>query len=230
MFMGFDIEVEPLPDAEILAIRGPFDPAKVNYGRLKDPAKKREKLEEEEAKYNDLDSLLMDARLSRICAIGVVGRKLGTEKCRTVLDPNTDEKALIADIWSAIVKVVNTSGYVVGFNHKGYDLPMLRRRSWLLGIKPPKFIIEKAKFWNSHFVDLLEEWRSGQTWTDASCGGLDGLARGFGLPPKLGSGEMFYKLLRSGDPVQVQQAIDYNLDEMRKILFISERMGLVDGV
>lgn len=230
MFMGFDVEVEPLPDAELLAIRGPFDPTKVNYGRLKDPAKKREKLEEEEAKWNDLDTLLLDARFCRICAIGVVGKKIGSEKVRTVLDPDTDEKALITDIWSAINTAVNRSGVVVGFNHKGYDLPMLRRRSWILGIKPPKYIIEKSKFWNAHIVDLLEEWRSGQTWSDAACGGLDGLARAFGLPPKLGTGDMFYKLLRSGDPVQVQQAIDYNLDEMRKIHFIADRMGLIDGI
>lgn len=230
MFMAFDIETEPLSVAELLAIRGPFDPSKVKLGRLVDPFKIKEKIAEEEAKWDDPDAVLLDARLCKICAIGVIGKKPGSEKCRTVIDVNTDEKSLITDIWDAISKIVRQSGYIAGFNIKGYDLPMLRRRSWILGVKPPKFIIEKEKFWNAHFVDILEVWRSGQTWADAACGGLDGLARSFGLPPKLGSGEMFYKNLRSGDPVLVAQAIDYNLDEMRKMHFIAERMDLLNGI
>lgn len=229
MFMGFDIETEPLSEAEIVAIRGSFDPSKVKLGNLKDKKKIQEKLDEEEAKWNDPAAVTLDARLCKICAIGYVDDK-GNKKCKTVLEPNTDEAKLLTDFWISQRTVIQRSGWICGFNCKGYDLPFLRRRSWICDVKVPLDLISKAKFWNQHYVDLLEEWRSGQTWSDASCGGLDGLARAFGLPPKKGNGVHFHKLLRSGDPVLVQEAIDYNLDEMDKIFQIAKRMGFTDGI
>lgn len=93
-----------------------------------------------------------------LCRVVAWGVESLTETVRNV-DCHADEAALIA----ALGKAIGNAPFVT-FNGHGFDLPVLRHRSRILGIDEPLFVRRSAaqKPWETHpHTDLAQLFRGG---------------------------------------------------------------------
>ena len=107
-----------------------------------------------------------------------------------------------------------------GHNIVGFDLPFLKHRSIILGIKPPEGILKAmgAKSWDTCISDTMLMW-SPDREKRAS---LDKLCKAFGIAGKDGfDGSMVNAEWTTGDRNKV---IDYCKDDVRRTRAIYKRM------
>lgn len=247
----FDIETGPLPADQLAAVMpafdevaavpdvGPFDPASVAVGNLKDPAKIQAKIDEARARH-ELAAKTVDARRAeararharefaekaalsaisgRVKAIGVLGDDgdaslfLG-EEC-------DDERCVIASFWHVVAEHPGES--FVGHNIFGFDLPFLVRRSWLLGLGVPA-AIRDGRYWSRQFIDLMDRW---------SCGTrdfipLDTISRALGGPgkPEGCTGADFARLFDAGGQER-EAALAYLCNDLAMTRRVAEAMQIL---
>lgn len=239
MTLYFDIETEPLPEAELRALCPEFDPAAVKLGNLTDPVKIRTKIEEaEKAHWEDFaGGAALSPLTGRVAAIGVLmsegGQTLsfssresgepGIIDCTGLHTPNPEhatEAFGLARFWA----MVEGASELVGFNTHGFDLPFLIKRSWMgkVGV-PAKMRLDKDRWWPGWNIDLYKLWQLG----DARGGGrLDAIARALGLAGKAGEhGAEFGRMWRSSDPEERAAAGEYLRQDVRLCLKLRERLG-----
>lgn len=189
MPLYFDIETEPLPEAQLRAICPPFDPSEVKCGNL-GPDKAAAKIAE--AEENHFANFSEGAALSPVTgSVAVIGLlKTGDEPW--FIDCTLDEKFGIARFWEIASE---NAAELVGFNTHGFDIPFLIRRSWILGIPIPACMrLEKDRYWPDWNVDLRKRWQLGD---NQARGSLDVVATALGLPGKTGDyGKDFGKMWR----------------------------------
>ncbi|MEI8290259.1 MAG: hypothetical protein WCH99_12380 [Verrucomicrobiota bacterium] len=202
----FDIETGPLPEAELLAMLPPFDPAEVKTGNIKDPAKIAEKIAEAEANHRRdfIERAALDPLTGRVVAIGVqietpafdretgeVNRALaGSEFAIIVGD---DEAAILREFWALVRAEAGRLNTLIGFNSNQFDLPFLFRRSWKHGVQIP-FGLRRGRYWGDQVVDIRDNWQLGDRMAKGS---LAAIAKHLGLGEKSGSGKDFAALLAS---------------------------------
>lgn len=196
----FDIETGALPTEKIIGLMpaftktiGPFDPASVKYGNIKDPGKRQEKLEavkllheasieglivEKESYEREwLSKAALDAMTGQVLAIGV---KIDFD-CLPLIDTQGDppeEDLLISRFWESAGR---WDGPIVGHNIFGFDLPFLIQRSWLLGIDVPEWI-RQGRYWSPKFIDTMTVWNMGQPGKYTK---LDLICRALGVEGKM---------------------------------------------
>jgi hypothetical protein len=145
----FDIETAALPEALSL-LPEPKPPA--NY---KDPAKI------EEWKADALAKRVKDAALDRdCCRVTHLGFAHNDAEVEVVYG---EEREVLERWWQEAGRETRYCGY----NVLGFDLPILIRRSWLLGIKPSRFIPLK-RYQTAPVLDLMQvlyDW-GGATFRD----------------------------------------------------------------
>jgi hypothetical protein len=106
-----------------------------------------------------------------------------------------------------------------GHNLAGFDLPFLKHRSIILGIKPPKSLLQamNAKPWDSCIADTMLMWSS-DSQKRAS---MDKLCKAFGIQGKDGfDGSMVAETW----PVDPQKVIEYCKDDVRRTRAIYKRI------
>lgn len=172
----FDIETGPQPLDVLTKVMPEFE-APSNY---KDAEKIAAAIGEKREKW--LADAALDATTGRVIAAGMLYAG-GDINSFEVLHCDGDEAALLRECWERFDNhhAVWASGHIIGWNSANFDLPFLIRRSWLLGVPVPKWT-RQGRFWHDDFLDLLDVWRLGDR--TASTGGLDRLARCFGLEGK----------------------------------------------
>lgn len=217
-FICFDIETSPLPN--ILDLIPPFVESEVRYGNIKDPEKIAAKIAEARANHatNFINNACLDARFCRVLAIGIGNVIL----CG-------DEPDLLKHFWKDILdfNANDGRGVLVGYYSHKFDLPMLLRRSWANGIMPPAFIRQPYRgrsYWWDQSIDLHEHFTCG----DREChtGGLDGLAKFFGLPGKVeieGGGAKFHELWVTDNA----KAEEYLRQDVKLTEQIAVKMGIL---
>lgn len=232
-------------DESSLPHPGEFDPAAVKYGNTLDQTKRLQKLMKAEEKHRVavsknaatlqqardayvqslLDGAALSATTGSVVAIGymvVEGRK-------TIIDgvsgdgSTRTERHLLEKFWEVFRKRSSAGDQMLGFNTHEFDLPFLRRRSWLLGVDVPAQLMNQNRYWHGCFIDLLQVWRCG-VWREAT-GGLDAVARAFGHAGKNGDGAEFHRLWR-GTAEERQQAVEYLKNDLEMVLWCGERMGV----
>ncbi len=126
----------------------------------------------------DAKDAVADARDSRIkllsvtplyCRIVAIGFQAGYSSGppEAILCRNVDEeKAGLERLWAAIEK----HSPVVGFNIRGFDVPVILARSIILGITPPK-VLNRSRYNSRDILDLMTEIHG------------DRCPAGFGLKP-----------------------------------------------
>jgi hypothetical protein len=219
----WDLETGPLPWGRIESVIGKFDPCTVDLseipgGRPFDPSsvkpgnRKGEKLVEfmdEARERHRQDELLYEKRCTEaIKAAKVQYKSQALEKaalcattCRilvsgfldhgqhVLIEGERSEPSILHKTWSMLA----AAKVVVGFNILGFDLPVMFRRSKILGVPIPPDMLHRRGgriFWDERFIDLLEIWRAGtREWID-----LGKLARALGVGDKNGSGGEFAEL------------------------------------
>lgn len=181
----FDIETGPLSIGELLQVEpftpppmpGEFDPSTVKFGNLKDEAKRAAKVAEarlahestvanyadicSNAEHDHIAKLVDTAALSpvtgRVVAIGL--KRAGGERV-LVVDCDNEAEAL-STFWQQYGKCRKNGESMIGFNIEGFDLPFLIRRSWINHVDVPRTLLDKGRYWDSVFIDLMKVWSCG---------------------------------------------------------------------
>lgn len=194
-----DIETAPL---DLLHITVPEFKAD---SRLKDPEKiaaaKADKLAEWQS------TLALHAPTCRVLVAGILANGKASYA-------EGDEAGILEWVWDAI----DATPYpvVIGHNLRGFDLPMLVRRSWICGVRVPR--IMDGKWLARRFVDTMEAWAVGTRDMIS----LDNLARALGVGQKNGKGGDFASLYAKDKAA----ALDYLGNDLRLTWACAERMGL----
>lgn len=162
----FDIETKPRPDLVQRFFRPlpPFEPDAVKYGNTKDPAKRSEILTKAVADYgqdaedhrrNAYDRAALDPLTAQVIAIGLADSQPGSDEVIVLGDE--DESGLLNSFWVffcshalAVENFVFWSGNASATEN--FDVDMLIRRSWLLGVKVPQLVFN-GRYFSNRLVD-----------------------------------------------------------------------------
>ncbi len=227
----FDIETGPLPEAELLALLPPFDPAEVKTGNLKDPAKVAEKIAEarENHQREFIERAALDPLTGRVLAIGIlsvtpaydahageVNREPAGMGFQVIA--NDDEKKLLAAFWSLVRGDQGRLNPLIGFNSNLFDLPFLIRRSWKHGLAVP-FGLRRGRYWGEQVIDIRDCWQLGDRMAKGSLGSI---AKHLGVGAKSGSGKDFAALW-AGDR---DAALAYLRQDLELTKHIADRLGV----
>lgn len=107
-----------------------------------------------------------------------------------------------------------------GHNLAGFDLPFLKHRSIILGIKPPKQLMNamSAKPWDSCIADTMLMWNPSRE----KYASMDKLCKAFGIKGKEGfDGSMVNNEWVNGDR---QKVISYCRDDVERTVQIYKRL------
>lgn len=208
----FDVETSSLPEAEILPLLPPFDPADVKCGNLgEEKAKAKIAAAELNHRQNFLERAALDATTGRVLCIGVL------IEGQFSFFANDDEKALLEAWWTSM-RLDDGQIQYVGFFITGFDLPFLIRRSWKLGVKVPRGL-RQGRYWDRSIVDLMDVWNLGDYKGRIS---LDTLSKFLGVGEKNGKGAEFAGLWATDR----QKAMKYLMNDLE----LTARVGKVMGV
>lgn len=145
MELFIDIETIARPGAEVLL---PEPQAPANY---KDEAKIAAYIEEARAKQVERMALDVDC-----CEITTIAFAFG-DSDPIALDASEehwgDERTMLAKFWDYMA--LRLSWPLVGYNVGEFDLPILMRRSFLLGVKP-SIEWEYRKYQKDNVLDLMQ--------------------------------------------------------------------------
>lgn len=151
-----DIETAPLPE-ETLRRTMPEFTAPANW---KDAEKIQAKIKEQESAY--IEKAALSPMTGRVQAIGIYCDK---EDAYTPLDETGCSEAELCDqFWKHIAPNGAIMTAVYGWNHRGFDIPFMVKRSWRNGVKVPSTVFETCKgrtYLNPQFIDLMRVWTLG---------------------------------------------------------------------
>ena len=215
MITILDIETIAQPEADIRAKLPPFDADKVPLGVLKDPDKKLAKIMEAQANHGNAE--VERAALSAETGIVAISGMMD-DSIHQFADGEED---IIAKTFEKMLQVFSGGGIISGWNVKGFDLPFLVKRAWLLNVKVPARIFNPLKPrypWSDSIVDLMDVWKAGQ-FTEKHTS-LNTALRHLGLPQKTGCGADFGSLWE-GDKTA---ALAYNADDLELEMMVARRL------
>lgn len=208
----FDVETSSLPEAEILPLLPPFDPADVKCGNLgEEKAKAKIAAAELNHRQNFLERAALDATTGRVLCIGVL------IEGQFSFFANDDEKALLEAWWTSM-RLDDGQIQYVGFFITGFDLPFLIRRSWKLGVKVPRGL-RQGRYWDRSIVDLMDVWNLGDYKGRIS---LDTLSKFLGVGEKNGKGAEFAGLWATDR----QKAMKYLMNDLELTARVGKAMGV----
>ena len=207
----FDIESAPLPEETLTAQMPAFKAA----ANLKDPAKIEADIEEKKAKY--IAQAALSPMSGRVIAVGIRHSHDGTQ-----LIHGEDEADVLRKTCRVLNDCIGERIRCVGFNIHGFDLPFLRFRSMVHGIKTPLWTTYNGRaFWSSHFRDLLPELVMGRDFAGYN---LNAVCKAMGLPGKTGDGAFFYEQYKADK----QKALDYLENDLKATEALGKRMGVIE--
>ncbi len=140
-----------------------------------------------------------------------------------------DEVALLNDFYRAIEEEARISLALgrsaqqeiifVGHNIIGFDLPFIKHRSIILGVKPPLAVRKAfdAKAWGSEVADTMLMWSSDKEKRAS----MDKLCWAFGIP---GKGGFDGSMVADTWPVDPQKVIDYCKDDVTRTRQMYKRL------
>ncbi len=151
-----DIETAPLPEENLRATMPEFT-APANW---KDEAKIAAKIQEQEAAY--IEKAALSPLTGRVQAIGIYCDEKDTY---TAMDERQfSEAELCSEFWKHVAPKGAMTTNVYGWNHLGFDVPFIIKRSWRNGVEVPPTAFETYRgrtYINPQFVDLMRVWTLG---------------------------------------------------------------------
>lgn len=145
-----------------------------------------------------------------------------------------DEKTMLEQLYSHIFDktsyahhagVANVAATFCGHNIVDFDLPFLKHRSIILGVKPPASIAAAfvAKAWDKCIADTMLMWSPNRDKRVS----LDKLCRALGIP---GKGDFDGSMVADTWTKDPQKVIDYCKDDVRKVRAVHRRMTFAEVV
>jgi uncharacterized protein YprB with RNaseH-like and TPR domain len=181
-----DIETAGLPGAAEYATEPISAPS-----NWKDPEKIAAYIAEKQAEQ--INKAGLDLDLCRVVAVGLQREGAVGVQVLTAGD-EAEERGLLTALWSQLLKIQHP--VLVGFNHVGFDLPVLMRRSQYLNVAYPRLSLDKYR---TPHIDLMAHL----TWNGlVRARSLKFYARRFGIP--------FDDPVKGGDIPQLVDAGDWN--------------------
>lgn len=157
-----DLETRPSTDENTLAVlcEDITPPAQM---KKPETIAKWNREERQEAIKKAVQKTSLDGAYGHICAISWA---FDDEEAQAIVGP--DEKELLMTFYSDFEKIANpldghpVSIKMINHNLYGFDLPFLRKRSMILGIRPPMQILHAmhARPWDSIIADTMLMWDS----------------------------------------------------------------------
>ena len=210
----FDIETGPLDESELKRILPAFDPASVKHGNTKDEAKKTAQIEAARAEHERkfIDRAALSALTGHVVTVGY--QAAGGE----VTIDELSEFDTLDMFWHRYRWAKEHKIKMIGWNIFGFDLPFLIRRSWCLGVSVPESLLEKWRYWDPTFIDLMQVWSCGAYGEREK---LHIAARFFGHDGKNGDGADFHRLWKEDRPT----AIAYLENDLEMTELVATSMG-----
>lgn len=125
---------------------------------------------------------------------------------------------------AVIDRTVFIDTVICGHNIAGFDLPFLKHRSIILGVKPCAPILKamNAKSWDSCIADTMLLWSSDREKRAS----MDKLCKAFGIP---GKGDFDGSMVAATWPTDPQKVIDYCKDDVRRTRAMYKRLTWNDA-
>lgn len=212
-----DIETLPSSNPEVISKIKEGVKAPANY---KDPELIKKYIEEKTA-----ETVAKTGLDGAYGSIACIGWKHGDDCKLWTTTPYMTEKEVIKDFYKAVEDSTYKTDSFCGHNIFNFDLPFLKHRSMILGIKPPQIMINafNAKLWESIIQDTMYIW----TGSSTKYIGLDTLCWIFGIEGKVdfdGSmvADAWYK-----DP---QKVLDYCASDVQRTYEVYKKMAFEDKV
>lgn len=194
-FVVLDIETRALPEA----IQREIMPKEWPTGNTKDADKLKVAIAEKERAW--LDSAPLDAIRSEVMAIGVIN-----PAGKVVIVHDLVEKDMLVALRFMLIEWSDKT--IVGHNILGFDLPVLCRRFWKHGIKPPDKWLDLSPWKATWAFDTIQAWSMGNREQRIS---LDLLAWHLLGQRKSGNGKDFAKLYETDK----EAALDYLRNDLK---------------
>ena len=142
-------------------------------------------------------------------------------------NPGHSEGERLEDFFRWIDQATKHKGEVqfIGHNIAGFDLPFLKHRAIIHGIKPP-FALQRAfaaKAWDGIIGDTMLMWSTDRERRVS----LDKLCRAFGIP---GKGDFDGSMVADTWPVDPQKVIAYCRDDVERVRSVYWRLTFADHV
>lgn len=151
---------------------------------------------------NKLENAALDAMTGRIVCIGLlIEDKDGTTES-VLMDQ--DERKLLKSFW----EMLRPTDLLIGHNLLEFDLPFIRQRSWICGVRPSR-TIDMRRFYTVEVVDTLQLWTN---WGYKKGATLDNLGRILNCGQKLASGGDVGTWWAAGDYDSIRR---YCLEDVR---------------
>lgn len=247
----FDIETEPLPEDQLRQVADPFDPATfphpgefdpggVRLGNIKDPAKRRAKIEKARAEHAKAvadyeqnlaqaeadhwtgirDRAALCATTGRVCAIGYRNAR-GALHVDHALE--IDEAEMLARFWAKFETCRTQGRSLVGFNSNRFDVPFIARRSWACGVSVPDALLTPTGWLNPSFVDLMTIWQCGDRRASVSLGKACAALGIQHRKPTECTGADFHRMLRGSDE-ESAIALQYLVNDLEMTFALAEKL------
>lgn len=212
-----DLETLPSGNPDVIAKIKEGIKAPANY---KDPELIKKYIEEKTAEAAAKTGL--DGAYGSIACIGW---KYGDDCKIYTTTAYMTETEVIKDFYAAIENSTYKADSFCGHNLINFDLPFLRQRSMILGIKPPQILMDafNAKPWENTVIDTMYMW----TGSTSKYIKLDVLCWLFGVDGKDGFDGSMVADAWSKDP---QLVLDYCASDVQRTYEVYKRMKFEDKV
>jgi predicted PolB exonuclease-like 3'-5' exonuclease len=195
----FDVETSPATPEVLERVKPSFKAAR----NLKDPDKIAAAIAEKETDWRE--GAALDATTATVLCVGVLDGP-------STMIIDGPEREILRMFWQWTQERITAGEHVVGFNIYGFDLPMLIRRSWILGVNIPR-AIRKGRYWNDNLIDVMDVWTCGNRDQRIS---LDNLSKALGIGEKNGNGKDFAALWER-DRLEAVAYLKQDLNLTRKV-------------
>lgn len=212
MILTFDIETLPTNDESIIQVLSETIKPPANYSKPETIAKWME--ENKESALKELIAKTgLDGLYGRIACIAWQQN----DKFIFSSDCNHSEGDAIQLFYDFIAH--ESPEKFCGHNIAGFDLPFLKHRSIILGIKPPKQIMQamNAKPWDNCIADTMLMWSADRDKRIS----MNKLCRAFGIQDK---GDFDGSMVAETWPIDPNKVIDYCKDDVARTRKIYKRM------
>lgn len=163
----------------------------------------------------------LDPVVGRILAIGY----FDTFTKKGEISGDDDERKIIINFWERCNQARLQQNKMIGHSIHGFDLPFLIRRSWILKIAVPEYVMTADfRFFDRMFVDLYKVWQCGTYGSERGSATLDRLARVFNDKGKQGcDGSQFARLWATDR----KAAREYLVGDLRATKAVAEGVGVL---
>jgi hypothetical protein len=182
----------------------------------KDPEKIQAYITEGTAKA--IREAALDIDLARVAVLGMQADS-ESEPSAWYLEDVRQERMMLQNFWSGIT----ASTRLVGFRIRTYDIPLLIRRSQLLGVAYPAISLDKYR--TTQVIDLYDRLTFAGTVDGKS---LDTYCKLFGIDVEDGiTGKDVAACLERGD---IQTVINHALADVTQVVQLAQRLRLIQPV